>query len=605
MKSELRNKKQKPTTRNQEPGTSNKKQLTWYLLAFFFIVSFVYFFFFGSYVLFFQEQQSLFLYTSSYIDTFLLKPGTVLDLFGKFLTQFYIIKLAGSIILATVLTLPAIILLQITKRLMPGSVVSNLLLLVPSCLLLIMQTHYYHFMMYNLGFMIVLLYFMILVITEKKNLKYLILAFFPLFFYIVGAYALIFIGLFILYCLIFIKGPGKYYYPLALLALVLISVFIFSKIFLLQSVKQLFLYPLPFINDPTHKAGFYILTGYLVLYPVITRLASRGRLKKPYSVIVSMAPSVIVICITIVMLVSGYNSQTSRVINLENLVFEEQWDKAIKFQEKYPSENMIGQYFYNIALAESGQLCDRLFHGRQDFGTASLFLPWSSEHINWGANSFYAIGLINEAQRWAYEEMVVYGPRPQNMKLLVKSSLVSGKYRMTEKYTGVLKNTLFYRKWAERYEKLIGDSLAIQSQTDLGKKVKMLPRSDFFIFLESPEQNLPLLVDQNPDNRVAFEYLMSWLLLTKEVEMLVNNIPLMKKMGYTRIPNHIEEAIMIYYNSQGVFPDLVGLSISNETRLRFDQYFTTFMAARQNPATMQEKMQKQFSDTFWYYFHFK
>jgi len=114
-----------------------------------------------------------------------------------------------------------------------------------------------------------------------------------------------------------------------------------------------------------------------------------------------------------------------------------------------------------------------------------------------------------------------------------------------------------------------------------------------------------LLVDQNPDNREAFEYLMSWLLLTKEVEMLVNNIPLMKKMGYKRIPNHIEEAIMIYYNSQGVFPDLVGLSISNETRLRFDQYFTTFMAARQNPATMQEKMQKQFSDTFWYYFHFK
>jgi hypothetical protein len=604
MSKESRNKNKQAARSNQQPATSNQ-QLAWYFLAFFFAVAFGYFFFFGSYVLFFQEQQSLFLYTGSYIDDFLLKPGSLLDLMGKFLTQFYISKLAGSILLAAVLTLPAIILLQINKRLFPDSGLQNLLILLPSCLLLIMQTHYYHFMMYNLGFLMAILYFMLFVRTENKAVKYIILAFFPVFFYIAGAFSLIFIGLYIFYCLFYIKGTGKYYYPLALIALVLISVFLFSRIFLLQSVKQLFLYPLPFINDTTHKALFYILTGYLVLYPVIGWLAGLPGIKNPGRAIVSIIPPVIVILITVIMLITGYNSQTSRVINLEKLVFEEKWNEAIEFQEKYPSENMIGQYFYNIALSESGQLCDRLFHGRQDFGTASLFLPWSSEHINWGANSFYAIGLINEAQRWAYEEMVVYGQRPQNMKLLLKSSLISGKYSMAEKYTGILENTLFYRKWAEGYEKLIGDTSAIRLHPELGKKVKMLPRSDFFIFLESPEQNLPLLVDQNPDNREAFEYLMSWLLFSKEVEMVVNNIHLMKSMGYTRIPNHIEEAIMIYYNSQGVFPDLGGLSISSETMLRFDQYFTTFMAARQNPATIQEKMRKQFSDTFWYYFHFK
>ena len=598
MSKESRNK-------NEQRATSTQYLVNWYLLVVFFALAFAYFFFFGGYVLFFQEQQSLFLYTGSYIDDFLLKPGSLLDLMGKFLTQFYISKLAGSILLAAVLTLPGIIFLQISKRLVPGSGFSSLLILLPSCLLLIMQTHYYHFMMYNLGFLIAVLYFMLFVRAENKTMKYIILAFFPVLFYIVGAFSLIFIGLYIFYCLIYIKGTGKYYYPLALVALVLISVFLFSRMFLLQSVKQLFLYPLPFINDPTHKALFYIFTGYLALFPGICRLAGLTKIKKPGRAIFTIVPPAIVIFITVIMLLTGYNSQTSRVINLEKLVFEEKWNEAIEFHEKYPSENMIGQYFYNIALSESGQLCERLFHGRQDFGTASLFLPWSSEHINWGANSFYAIGIINEAQRWAYEEMVVYGQRPQNMKLLVKSSLISGKYSMAEKYTGILKNTLFYRKWAEGYEKLIGDSSAIRSHPELGKKVKMLPRSDFFIFLESPEQNLPLLVDQNPENREAFEYLMSWLLFSKEVEMLVNNIRLMKNMGYTRIPNHIEEAIMIYYNSQGVFPDLGGLSVSSETRLKFDHYFTTFMAARQNPATMQEKMRKQFSDTFWYYFHFK
>jgi hypothetical protein len=246
-----------------------------------------------------------------------------------------------------------------------------------------------------------------------------------------------------------------------------------------------------------------------------------------------------------------------------------------------------------------------LFYGRQDFGTGTLFLPWSSEHINWGAYSFYAIGLINEAQRWAYEEMVVYGPRPQNMKMLIKSSLINGKYSMAEKYSGILKNTLFYKPWAKEYKKLVGDSVAIQSNPELGRKIKILPGDDFFIFLDSPQDNLPLLVDENHTNKEAFEYLMSWLMLSKEVEMLVNNIKLMKNMGYTRIPRHIEEAIMIYYNSQGAFPDLGGLSISNETMQRFEKYFSTYMTARQNPATLKEKMRKQFGNTFWYYFHFK
>ncbi len=114
-----------------------------------------------------------------------------------------------------------------------------------------------------------------------------------------------------------------------------------------------------------------------------------------------------------------------------------------------------------------------------------------------------------------------------------------------------------------------------------------------------------MLVDENPDNRRAFEYMMSWLMLGKNVDILVNNIRLMKNMGYTRIPRHIEEAILIYYNSTGAFPDLGGLSISNETMMRFDQYFASYMQARQNPSLLKETMKKEFGNTFWYYFHFK
>jgi hypothetical protein len=446
---------------------------------------------------------------------------------------------------------------------------------------------------------------MLWVTTEKKTVKYLLLAFFPLFFYVTGAYAVLFICLFILYSLLYIKGPQKYSYPLFLLLFAGVSAIIFNKILLVQTFKQLLLFPLPFINDPTHKVLFRVLTGYIILYPVVCRFTGVVKFIKPTFITAGRIAATIVLSLTVIMLLKVYNPQTAKVINLEKLVFEEKWEKAIENQEKYPSENLIGQYFYNIALSETDQLCDRLFYGPQDFGTASLILEWSSEHLNWGAYSFYTTGLINEAQRWAYEEMVVYGLRPQNMKLLTKTSILTGNYRLTEKYTGILENTLFYKNWAREYKKMALDTSAIMTNPELGNKLRILPGSDFFILLESPESNLPRLVDENPDNRRAFEYMMSWLMLGKNVDILVNNIRLMKNMGYTRIPRHIEEAILIYYNSTGAFPEMGGLPISNETRMRFDQYFSSYMQARQNPSLLKETMKKDFGNTFWYYFHFK
>jgi len=577
----------------------------WYLLVFFFILSFGYFFFFGSYILFFQEQQSLFVYTSYFLHNFLVRPGGLLDLCGQFITQFYISRLAGSVILALMLTLPGIILFYVNRRLMPASEFSPVLLLIPSCLMLLLQTHYYHLMLYNLGYLLVLLYFLISISPANTKIRWVALAFFPLFFYLAGAYAIIFLCLFIIYDLLYVKGRHKYYFLILLLTEALVSSFIFREVLLLQTYKQLVLFPLPFINDSTHKIIFWLLTGYVILYPLLCRLAGVTKAVRQKVITAGLILPVVILSATLIMLITGYNSQNARVINLENLIFEEKWDEAIRYQEKYPAENLIGEFFYNVALSENDQLCDRLFYGRQDFGTGSLILEWSSEHLNWGSYSFYAMGLINEAQRWAYEEMVVYGFSPQNMKMLTKTSLLTGNYRLAKKYTGILGKTLFYRNWAREYEKMTVDTSLIRSHPELSNRLKILPGSDFFIHLESPESNLPLLVDENPKNRRAFEYMMSWLMLGKNVDILVNNIRLMKNMGYTRIPRHIEEAILIYYNSQGVFPDMGGLSISGDTRARFDQYFTTYVTARQNPSTLKETMQKQFSNTFWYYFQFK
>jgi hypothetical protein len=131
-----------------------------------------------------------------------------------------------------------------------------------------------------------------------------------------------------------------------------------------------------------------------------------------------------------------------------------------------------------------------------------------------------------------------------------------------------------------------------------------MPKGDFFIQVSSPQNNIPLLWEANPTNKRAFEYKMAWLLLSKDIEGTVSQIKSLKTLGYTRIPRHIEEAVMIYYNAKGAFPDLGGLSVSNETLSRFDQYVAAFKVNRQNMALAKERMGALFGNTFMYFYHF-
>jgi len=576
----------------------------YFFLASFFILAFLYFYWFSDYLLFFQEKQFLFVFSGDFIREYLLKPGGPIELTGKFLTQFYSNTILGSLILSSVLTLPGYILFRINKRLIPGTNLSLLFLLIPSCLLLLMQTHYYHMMEYNLGFILVFLHLLLSILAEKKNARFLVIIMFPLFYYLAGAYAWIYLGIYVIYKLTYEKGMQRFYSCLFLTVTAIISLVVFWKIIFLEPWEQLFLFPLPFINAPAHEIIFHILPPFIILYPLLYKITGFTRIRRLYTRVLTLILCLILFSATIFMVSKLYNPQTARVIQLEKLVFEERWNETIDLQENFPSRNQIGQYFYNIALSETDQLCDRLFYGEQDFGTSALILPWSNEHLSWGAYFFYSIGLVNEAHRWAYEEMVVHGCRPQNIKLLVKTNIVNGDYKMALKYINILKKTIYYKEWAIEYEKLLQDPQSIRLHPDLGPKMKIIPKNNFFIQIDAPQINLALLLDSNPNNRKAFEYEMSWFLLTKNVEAVVNNVKSMKEMGYTSIPRHIEEAVLLYYNSTKVVPDLGGLMISFETQARFDQYVSAYLAARQNPATSQGIMKQGFSNTYWFYFHF-
>ncbi len=572
-----------------------------FLLALLFVFSFLYFYFFGNYVFFYQENLSLFVFSGEYLLQFVLKPGGMLEYLGNFLGQFYFNFFYGSVILSTLFALIAIVFLKISKRLFSNRSCLFPFAILPSCLLILMQTNFNYQVHNNIGFLLVALYFLFSISSDRTATRILALVIFPLFFYLVGAYAWIYLGVCFTYYLI----NRKVAYPIVLLIIAALSLLLFNSVLFLQPIDELVRYPMPSQDYFKNPVLLYILYGFIVLYPSLLKAISWLKIKEDYSSIISVYSVLLIFSLTIFFQSRLYSPDTADLFKVEKLLFDQDWDGIIKYQETSQSANRVAQYYYNIALSEKGISCDRMFHSRQDYGTKTIMIPWDSQvsinKIFRGVYFFYTIGLINEAHRWAFESMVIQGFRPENIKLLIKTDLISGHYQVAEKYIDVLKKTIHYRSWARKYEGMLYHPELIVADPELGEKIKLQPKEDFPTRIKNPQTNILLLLESNPNNKKAFEYKLAWFLLEKNVVGIMGEIRKLKGMGYTRIPMHIEEAALFSYANTGSIPDLGGLKISKETESNYSKYETSQIFNGNNKSSGSMGINNNMRSTYWYY----
>ncbi len=590
-------------------GKLNETHISLFISGIVFFVTYSYLYYFSDYLFFYQENFSLFVFSGQYLQPFLHKPGGILEYAGDFLAQGYFNPFYGPFIVSLVLAVFSFVILRISKRMSPAGPASWFFPVLVISLLILMQTSFNWFLRSNLGFLFTSLYFLISIGSESKRKRTLILVLFPLFYYLTGVFAAIYLGMYIVYHIIFVKGIARYIYPASLLIIAFLSFILYREFIFYQSTPELLISPFSAREHFMHPLILYILIGVLIIFPLLVKLSSylNTRFKLPGFIPMLTVTPVFILCVFF--MARWYNPKIANLFHLEKLVFQQDWDAVIEHQETVRLSNIVAQFYYNLALSEKGILCDRLFFGRQDFGPMALIIPWDTKagvnNISRGVYFFYTVGLINEAHRWAYESMVAQGYNPENIKLLIKTDLINGHYEMAQKYISILKKTLHYRKLAVKYENMIKNPELILSDPELGSKIKLLPKENFSISIKNPQTNLPLLLDANPGNKIAFEYLMSWYLLEKNIEGFLTDVGRIKQCSYKRIPRHIEEALLIKDPGLGAGPDLGNLSISQETIIRYQDY-RKFSDPFFGIQTHDQRDPKNLNrNTFWYYFDYR
>jgi hypothetical protein len=362
----------------------------------------------------------------------------------------------------------------------------------------------------------------------------------------------------------------------------------------------------PFSDENTGNQFrmFVPIICFIVFLPLVVKwkisVPVRFRQKEPIKIIVLSLVSLILVTAPGLL---RFDQANKEYFHAEKLFSQGRFNEVTRYVSDRPSTNRLTIYLNNVALCETGRLTDQLFHFPQSPDGQSLFLKWEmmGEVLRRGAYFYYTTGMINEAQRWAFENMVMKGIAPEDIRILIKTEIVNGNYKMASKYVSILKKTLFYCNEAAGFEKLLSNENSIESHPELGTKRKEKIEHDFFSITDNPYVNVEMAFSADSLNRNLFEYRMAFLMLNEDYSGIASGLARLESLGYKKIPVHLQEAALVCRMSGLTLPDTGSLKIDPQIETRFNQFLQTFQSYGNNLKTAQPYLKQKFGNTFWCY----
>lgn len=298
----------------------------------------------------------------------------------------------------------------------------------------------------------------------------------------------------------------------------------------------------------------------------------------------------------------GHYKRSERVmLKAEEYVKSKEWEKVLRYTSHYwrsGRTNQLIAYFHHLALYHTGQLPYRLLDFPQVMGVKSLYFPWNSDsrESEYGHFLYEELGYINEAQRWEFEAMVVWGETAPHLLNLARYNILNSRPLVAQRFINKLKQSLFYRKEALELEKRLNDK-QLPGMKNALSKVQEEPARFANVLNIGPE--LEYLCQQDTTHRMAFEYLMSQLLLSNHIPRFVENLQKFRHLAPTPLPQTYEEALYIY--KLGVSEEefaRIGFTVRPETERRFKRYYELAKNKKM------QALQAEFGKTYWFYLNY-
>lgn len=299
---------------------------------------------------------------------------------------------------------------------------------------------------------------------------------------------------------------------------------------------------------------------------------------------------------------ASFDEMTYELIDYDFLVRTEQWDKIIEKAEKKPATTPLSVSCVNLALSQKGMLADRLFEFYQN-GGEGLFPTFTRDMISpvSTAEIFFRLGMVNDAERYMFEAQEAipnYRKSARLTRRIIECEIINGNYKVAAKLLRRLQKTLFYSNWANWMMALLGNEKAINRHPIYGKLRKYREKKQDFLFSDREmDQMLGLLFLNDNHNKMAYEYLMCYELLQRDMEKFMQYYPLGRFVGYDHIPRTFQEILIGNWMKTHSDPRTIPYSVDAQNVNNTLNFIQLYM---QNPKDSQLNQQPYVSNA-WHY----
>ena len=548
----------------------------------------------------FQEQYQMFLFDTNYFLERILLPGGLADYISEFLVQFYYMPVLGGAIIALLLMSIQAISWGLMKQYGMKAVFPGYLLsFVPSIVLWCAMGD----QNLLLSFVVALSGALLMGWIHNRFHNRLVKVVFELVstalvYWFLGPVVFLYAALMIGDTLMKGKQNGHILSSLgysASLLILTVAWILLTTQSLQYPISRIFTglnyYRYPGTVSPL-PLGVMIWTVVVVFFGMVPD--SHAWIKKLQQSKVVMALSyVLVIVASWFGIKASFDEMTYDLIDYDFLVRTEQWDKIIEKAEKKPATTPLSVSCVNLALSQKGVLADRLFEFYQN-GGEGLFPTFTRDMISpvSTAEIFFRLGMVNDAERYMFEAQEAipnYRKSARLTRRIIECEIINGNYKVAAKLLRRLQKTLFYSNWANQTMALLGNEKAINRHPIYGKLRKYREKKQDFLFSDREmDQMLGLLFLNDNHNKMAYEYLVCYELLQRDMEKFMQYYPLGRFVGYDHIPRSFQEILIGNWMKTHSDPRTIPYSVDAQNVNNTLNFIQLYMQNPKNPQLGQQ-----------------
>ena len=296
------------------------------------------------------------------------------------------------------------------------------------------------------------------------------------------------------------------------------------------------------------------------------------------------------------------------LLYLDYCVAHGRWEETLAEARRLQTLNANTLQGVARALYHTGRLLEETFafsHRMSRQVPPALHLFYEDVKFDRISDTLLAFGRVNEAEHIAHEALEMMGEQPPVLKRLVLVNVLKGKPEAAKRFLGVLDKTLWHREWAAQCRRKLDADPSLSTDARIRHVRHLMPTADRIVPVDSEEAYLYLL-QANPSNQMAFEYLMLHYLLTRRLDRVIDHLGRIRHFNYSRLPRHLEEAILHHINkTKGRRPiDLHGHRIRPETVQQYQAFRVLLRTHRHDPARARDALKDEFGHTYWFFYLF-